>query len=188
MHNIHALLQVFDSISKATPSLYREFFDATLRQSSESSLPGSGSPVPGGPSSAPPESYRKPVTPKTPSVGIHTESSSPPRVPSPLLRYTASFKLSSPLKTWHRGSWSGIHAGDTSILVIDLFNNFHDADPGTLASVVASEMTVYDVVCLLVHAQNKGIRRFVPRGCTVGTCTSGDEAVAFLRCILGAVE
>lgn len=185
MHSMHALLRVFDSISEDGPSLYREFFDATVHHFSEDSLPGSGSPIVGALSSSSYEPYRKPVTPTTPSIGINTESSSPPKAWSSLLRYIASLRLSRPPKPWHRGTWSGICIGDTGILTIDLFSSPQEVDPSALASVVASEMAVYDIVCLLIHARDRGICRFVPRGCTIGVCASVGEAETFLRCLFG---
>lgn len=187
MHSMHTLLRVFDSISEGGPSLYREFIDATSRQFSESSLPGSGSPIVGAPSSGSHEPYRKPVTPTTPSIGINTESSSPPKW-NPLLKCVAPLRLPRPPKPWHRGTWSGMCTGDTGILAIDLFSSPQEVDPSSLAFVVASEMAVYDTVCLLIHVRNRGICRFVPRGCTIGVCASGEEAETFLRCLFGAVE
>lgn len=185
MHNIYVLLKALDSISESGPSLYKEFVDATLHQSSESILPGSGSPAAVPPSSGPHDSYRKPITPTTPSIGMNTESSSPPSVLNTLLRYTAPLKLSSPLKAWTQGRWNGMHTSDTGVFVIDLFSSHQEVDPGSLASIVASKMTEYDVVCLLVHKQSRWVCRFIPRGCTVGVCASTEDAATFLRCLLG---
>lgn len=185
MHSISVLLIMLHNINEGGQSLYKEFIDATLHQSSESILPGSGSPIVLAPSSGHHEPYKKPVTPTTPSIGMNTESSSPPSLLNTLLKHTVSLQLSCPLKAWNHGKWNGLHTNDSGVFIIDLFNNHQEVDPGSLASVVASKMIEYDIVCVLVHTRSKWICRFIPRGCTIGVCPSAEAATTFLQCLLG---